>query len=88
MRTVISRRIETNLEQFQFGFFDGEEFIPITPENVEKMAGTSLATPSALVSCLLDAFIYLQDCARDDLSDIWVRMDDLSSRIDELEGKK
>lgn len=81
------RYISTNLDDFRFGFWDGEidKFVPVTdatPEALEKFG-----VNEAFLSALLMTIDYMAEQARIDLVQGWQRMDVLEKRLERVESR-
>ncbi len=75
--------IETNVEGWEFGFFDGDEFFEIvTDDETITLADRVKCTP-ALVNVIRDNLVSLQEYINDDLKEIWRRLDEMEKVIND-----
>ena len=67
-----TKRIESNVEDFQFGFIppDEDEFVEIGPVDLEKVA-KKLGCSADLLELIMSNFETLKLLIHDDLADIW-----------------
>ena len=74
--------IRTNVETVTFGYIKGEDFIPLDNEETIVDFAKNNNCPEILVRTIANAFNYLTEEIRNDLIDIWKRLDRIESEID------
>lgn len=84
MKTKVTTKIETAIEDWQFGWWNSEEeaFVPLVDtEEGKREAAAAINVPEKLIEALLISMEDLQDLIRSDLMDIWIRIDNIEQQI-------
>ncbi len=72
-------KITANIDELQFGYWDmdTERFVPVDAQYVDKLqkAVTKLGVPEELIDALALFAANITSAVRDDLEDIWKRLD-------------
>ena len=80
MKTVTETKIKAHLDELEFGFWDkgAEEFIPITIHDYSK-AAQHFKCSEELVQSIFIFADFLRDYLKEDLTDIWKRLNEIES---------